>query len=242
MTDKTIILGFCVGLAGTGAALAGNFTPPLGCKAFLTVQTLECHVSHHYTCMGDAKGDQWRADFDAEGIFYLSRIDTEGQWLESQDFFSPSVQLLDANPVDPASFTELLSDVDSFDFNLTKDNGEETRVTGFDQLTGADLTIDGVSLKETNFSFYETDRSGKLLRQAVGTEFISPKWRMFFSGPSKWNFGDDEWIAVEDRPIKFLEPSDSGFLSNTPLFGCNAVKAQFLIPTDTTEAQSHDNL
>ena len=105
-----------------------------------------------------------------------------------------------------------------------------------------DPTIDGVSLKETNFSFYETDRSGKLLRQAVGTEFISPKWRMFFSGPSKWNFGDDEWIAVEDRPIKFLEPSDNGFLSNKPLFGCNAVKAQFLIPTDTTEAQSHDNL
>ena len=50
-------------------AQAGTFTPPEGCTAFLTVQSRQCRVSNYYTCSGDAPGDQWRQDFDQEGVF-----------------------------------------------------------------------------------------------------------------------------------------------------------------------------
>ena len=65
--------------------LAGTFTPPESCTATLTVQGRGCFVSNYYTCTKDAPGDQWRADFDQEGMFYLSRIDSETQWVESYD-------------------------------------------------------------------------------------------------------------------------------------------------------------
>ncbi|MEZ7813236.1 MAG: hypothetical protein QMC17_05615 [Paracoccaceae bacterium] len=242
MKKASVLLGFLGLISWAKPILAGSFSPPQGCKAFLTVQMLECSVSHHYTCEANAKGDQWRADFDAEGLFYLSRIDREAQWMESYNYNPPSKQFLDPDPVDAASFTQLLTGVDTFDFNLTKDSGEESRVTGFDQLTGQNVTIDGVNLKESNFSFYEIDLSGKLLRRAIGTEFVSPKWRTFFSGPSQWSFGDEDWIFVEDRPMKFLEPNDAGFSSNTPIFGCDAVMSQFSAPTQTMEALGHGKI
>ena len=123
-------------------AFAGSFTAPEGCTAHLTVQSRGCSVSIFYTCEKDAKGNQWRADFGFEGQFYLSMIDSETQWIESYDIDStgaapPARESLDANPKDPASFSELVDNgLDTFDFNLTKDSGEQTHVVGFDKLTG----------------------------------------------------------------------------------------------------------
>ena len=93
------------------------------------MQSRGCSVSIFYTCEADPKGDQWRADFGSEGQFYLSKIDSETQWIESYDIepggAMPARETLDANPEDPASFSELVaSGLDTFDFNLTKDSGE----------------------------------------------------------------------------------------------------------------------
>lgn len=69
----------------TTPALAGSFTPPEGCTTFLTVQSRGCYVANYYRCEADTPGDQWRADFDQQGPFYLSRINSETQWVESYD-------------------------------------------------------------------------------------------------------------------------------------------------------------
>ncbi len=207
-------------------ASAGTFTPPEGCSAFLTVQSRQCRVSNYYKCSADAPGDQWRQDFDQEGVFFKSRIDAETQWIESYDMNPMVRQLLDPNPEDPASFTDLLAaGRDDFAFGLTKETGEQTRVRGFDRLTGKSFDIDGVTLKQTEFEFTETDMSGNVLRQSRGNEFISPDYRMFFSGPSEWNDGTG-YVPIDGSPVQFILPGEPKFGSTEPIFDCDVVTSQ----------------
>jgi hypothetical protein len=194
----------------------------------MTVQSRGCRVSNHYRCSADAAGDQWRADFDQEGIFFQSRINAEAEWVESLEFNPSTTQTLDPGAADPASFSELLSaGIDTFDFGLSKDNGERTRVSGFDRLTGRNFTIDGISLQETEFKFTETDLTGNVLRESRGNEYINPDWRMFFSGPSEWNGGDGAFLPIDGSPVTFIFPGEPGFGATQPLFECDATVASF---------------
>ena len=190
------------------AAHAGSFTPPQGCTTTLTVQSRGCYVANYYTCEADPKGDQWRADFDQEGVFFLSRIDRETQWVESIELNPTVTQTLDPNPKDPASFSSLLATGrDDFDFSLSKDNGEHSNVTGYDQLTGRTVTIDGVTLEETQYEYAETDDAGTLIRKSRGHEYISREWRRFFSGTSDWWDGTD-WQPLNGEPVQFIQPGE----------------------------------
>jgi hypothetical protein len=208
----------------TSPAFAGSFTPPEGCSTYLTVQSRGCYVANYYTCQADPAGHQWRADFDQEGPFFLSRIDSETQWIESIELNPRVVQTLDANPEDPAEFSSLLSTGrDDFAFGLSKDNGEKSRVRGFDRLTGKTVEIDGVTLDETEFSYEETDDAGTVLRRARGFEYVSRDWRMFLAGSSEWDAGDGTWLPMEGSPVKFFEPGEKGFESTQPIFDCDAV-------------------
>ncbi|MES2665501.1 MAG: hypothetical protein V4712_05330 [Pseudomonadota bacterium] len=231
-------------LALAAPAYAGTYTPPEGCTMFMTVQSRACRVSNHYTCAADAPGDQWRADFDQEGIFFQSQINSESEWIQSLDLPAGVVQRLVPGAADPASFSELLSSgLDTFDFGLTRDNGEDTRVTGFDRLTGKTWVIDGVTLSETEFEFTETDMAGNILRQSNGKEYINPQQRLFFSGPSNWNGGDGEFLPMDGSPMQFINPGEPGFGATQPIFDCDAIlssvpKAQ----NPAKEALSHDNL
>ena len=212
-------------------ALAGTFEAPKGCTAFLTVQSRGCIVSHFYTCEADPKGNQWRADYDDQGQFYLSMIDGETQWIESYEMDSTGAtpttkETLDPKPADPANFTGLLATgLDTFDFHLTKDNGEHTHVVGFDKLTGKSATIDGVTLQQTQYEYTQTDDKGTVLRHSKGNEFISKEWRTFFSGHSEWEGKDGTWTTLEGAPITFTKPGAPGFDSTKPLFECNAQSA-----------------
>lgn len=214
---------FAVLAAGLSPAVAGSFTPPESCTLKMTVQSRGCNVSNYFVCEGDQAGDQWRADFDQEGIFFQSKIDYETQWIESYEMNPPVKQVLDANPADPASFSDLLaSGYDSFAFELSKDNGEQSSVRGFDRLTGQEVVIDGVTLKRTEFEMTETGPDGAVLRKARGREFISPDYRSFFSGTSEY-FSGDEWLPLEGSPMTFDFEGDKGFGATQPIFDCDAV-------------------
>jgi hypothetical protein len=205
---------------------AGTFTPPEGCTAYLTVQSRQCRVSNYYKCSTDAPGDQWRQDFDQEGVFFKSKIDFETQWIESYDVNPTVRQTLDPGPKDPASFSDLLATGrDDFAFGLTKETGEQTQVRGFDKLTGKTMVIDGVTLKQTEFEFTESDTGGNVLRQSRGNEFISPEWRMFFSGPSEWNDGTG-FVPVDGSPVQFILPGEPKFGATQPIFDCDTVVSQ----------------
>ena len=205
-------------------ALAGSFVPPESCTATLTVQGRGCYVSNFYTCSANPQGDQWRADFDQEGMFFTSRIDSETQWVESYDLNPTVRQVLDPNPTDPASFSGLqATGLDTFDFGLTKDTGEHSNVSGFDKLTGNTVVIDGMTLQETEFEFTETDDAGTVLRRSRGHEYISTTWRNFFAGQSEWDQGDGTWLPLDGSPVQFILPGERGFGATQPLFECDDV-------------------
>jgi hypothetical protein len=215
-----------IALALPFPAFAGSFTPPEGCTAHLTVQSRGCNVANYYTCERDPSGEQWRADYDQEGLYYLSKIDFETQWVESYEQ-NPSIkQTLDPNPADPASFTELLATgIDTFDFNLSKDDGTGSNVKGFDRLTGETVVIDGITLRRTEFQMIETDLGGTVLRQAKGSEFISEQFRNFFAGSAQYLTGED-WLTLEGSPVQFSQAGDKGFGATQPIFDCDAVLSQ----------------
>ncbi len=205
---------------------AGTFTPPEGCEVFMTVQSRGCRVSNHFKCTADTPGDQWRADFDQEGLFFQSRINAESEWVESLEFNPFARQTLDPGAPDAASFSNLLnSGLDTFEFGLSKDTSERTRVNGFDRLTGKSVTIDGITLQETEFEYTETDLDGNVLRQSNGNEYINPDWRLFFSGPSEWNGGDGQFLPLDGSPMQFIFPDEPGFAATHPIFECDEVVA-----------------
>lgn len=203
-------------------ALAGGFKAPEGCQTTMTVQARGCYVANYYTCSA-SPGDLFRADYDQEGPFFLSRIDSETQWVESTNLDDNTVQTLDAGPLDPASFTTLLATgYDGFIFSLSKTNGEHTNVRGFDRLTGKTVKIDGVTLDQTEYEYTETDDAGNIQRQSRGLEYIMRDQRTFISGTSEWWDGTD-WLPMEGSPVDFAFPGDKGFEATQPIFDCDAV-------------------
>ena len=225
---KRLVLPLILLAAPTYAA---TFTPPMGCTAYLTVQSRGCLVSQFYTCEADAKGEQWRADYDADGPYFLSKIDHDAQWLESYDIYPGTKEVMEPNPRDPASFSDLLAlGLDTFDFTLNKDNGEHTTIRGFDRLTGETATIDGVTLKQTEYEYTQTDEKGTVLRHSKGFEFISEDWRTFFSGHSDWELEDGTWAPSDTPPVKFITAGKPGFASTIPLFECDGQMSSLGLP------------
>lgn len=219
---RRLVLSSLVALFTT-PALAGTWTPPEGCEAFMTVQAKQCRVSHYYRCAADALGDQWRVDMDQNGVYFSSRIDSEAQWVESYD---PVLQTLAPAPADPASFSELLATgIDTWDFGLTKEDGTGSRAVGYDRLTGQSVVIDGIALSETEVEYTEYDLAGNVTRRSRGNEYLHPEWRMFFAGPGESDLGDGQWLPGDGSPMQFIFPGEPGFLSTDPIFDCDALTA-----------------
>lgn len=224
--------------------LAGTWTAPEGCEINMTVQSKGCRVSNHYTCKADPPGDQWRADFDQEGVYFYSRINREAEWVESFDVNPTVRQTLDPGAEDPASFSELLSaGIDTYVFSLTREDGTHSNVSGYDRLTGRTVTIDGVALEETEFEYTETDDSGYVVRRAHGHEYISRERRNFFAGPGETDLGDGQWLPIDGSPVDFAFPGDKGFGSTQPIYDCDAIMSMAPMQTspDLMEA-NHDQL
>ena len=205
-------------------AVAGTWTPPEGCEAYMTVQSKACRVSHYFICPSDQPGDQWRVDMDQEGPFFTSRINSEAEWVESYD---PVQQLLDLAPADRASFTELLATgIDTWDFTLSKEDGTGSRASGYDRLTGKTVVIDGITLSQTEVEFTEYDLDGTVLRRSRGNEYLHPEWRLFFAGPGETDLGDGRWLPIDGSPVEFIFPGEDGFLESQPKYDCDALTAK----------------
>lgn len=192
----------------------------------MTVQAKACRVSNHYRCAADAPGDQWRADFDQEGVFFYSRIDSEGQWVESYSLNPMVRQVLDPVRADSASFSELLaSGIDTWDFGMSRDDGSASGARGYDRLTGRTVVIDGITLSETEVEFVESDVLGNVIRRSRGNEYIHPDWRLFFAGPGETDLGDGRWLPIDGSPVEFIFPGEDGFLMTQPKYDCDVLSA-----------------
>lgn len=207
----------------TTAQTVETFNLPAGCEAFMTVQSKDCTVDHHFICEGDPEGHKQRVSLDEEGLTYLGSIDEETQWVQS---FHPrsghSERLAPSNP-DPASFSELINNgVDTYDFQTLSDEVGPSRFVGMDQLTGRTVTIDGVTLEETEYQITAYDGDGNEMWSSKGNELISRERRMFFSGPGVVTVPSGTF-EEDDGPVEFIFPGEAGFLSANPKHGCGVV-------------------
>ncbi len=209
-------------LAGPDGA-AGRFSLPPACTGYMTVQSSDCVVTHHFTCEGDPEGWQRRVDLDADGISYFGAIDAEAQWLESVYVNLGHAEHLADDPVDPASFSTLLAEGrDTYDFITNSDEIGQTRYVGEDRLTGETVVIDGVTLDRTAFAIRALNAEGDEIWRSQGSEYISREHRIFVAGTGSFTT-DGETFETEDSPVEFIFPGEQGFLSSNPKHGCGAV-------------------
>ena len=215
--------GLFAALLPVAAAAQSPVSLPAGCEGYVTVQKRSCTVSHYFTCDGDPEGHQWRVDYGEVGMLYMGRIDAETQGIESFHIEANSVERLAPNPADPASLTELLATGrDEWDFQTVSDPLAVTIFRGHDELTGNQVTIDGVTLDETIFDVTATDPTGAELWRVTGSEFVSREWRTFLSGVRVVTTPDEQY-ETDARPVEFLFPGEEGFLSATPRHECSNV-------------------
>ncbi len=227
MVRSVFLLGLAtaVSVAGTAACAADPFRVPDGCTAYVTVQQRNCQVSQHYSCTSDPRGYQWMTYLDGQGPYFSSLIDTETRWISSIDLFTGETDEIGAE-TDPASFTVLLqTGRDDFDFTTHSSTGEERRYKGFDQLTGAKVTIDGVPLERTRFEVTAYAGDGTQLWRRAGQQLIHREWRLFYSDREEFTNSAGDRENRIDTPVEFDFPGDEGFLATEPKFDCDVVTA-----------------
>lgn len=218
-------------LLAPAAARAGTFTPPEGCQVYVTVQARGCLVSNLYKCVADPAGDQWRADFGQNGMFFVSRIDSETQWVESFDVDPPTHEVLESGAKDPASFSDLLANgVDSYDFSTVTDEGVRREIVGQDRLTGEKLTIDGVELERTEYHLTALGPDGSVLWAQTGHEYISREWRTFLAGAGTQTTEANGDLPYDNTPVSFAFPGQKGFAATLPLYDCDTQMSSLSLP------------
>lgn len=214
-------------LLAQDAATPRQFALPPGCTAYLTIQAASCTLSHHFTCDGDAPGTQRRVDLDEGGVSYFGLIDGETQWIESNHVLAGRSERLEDNPVDRASFTSLIdTGIDTYDFQTLSEPPGVTRFVGQDRLTGNTVTIDGVTLDETDYAITAFAADGMEMWRSSGREYISRDFRMFVSGTSTIMSSGETWES-DDTPVEFVFPDEPGFLTGSPKHGCGAVMSSY---------------
>lgn len=227
---RLISLAACLAApTATPVVAQDRFTLPEGCDAYVTIQSRECTVSHHFICAGDPEGHQRRVDLGEEGVLYTGMIDAETQWISSWFPNTAHGEVLEDSPADPASFSELLAaGEDTYDFRTLSDEIGPTRYVGRDALTGVTEVIDGVTLRQTEFSIVAYGPDGAEEWRSSGNEWISEDFRMFLSGISTITTPDETWDS-DESPVEFIFPGEPGFLSANPKYDCGLMMSKLEI-------------
>ena len=210
---------------------AGRFIPPAGCTLELTVQSLGCQVSQHYTCPEDTPGDQHAVHFDREGMSFHSRIDAETRWLESHYLRHNLTEWLVPEAQSHASFSRLVeTGRDDMDFWTIDNNGTRIRYTGYDLLPGDSAVIDGEPLQTTRFELTARDINGEMIHTRRGEQYISIELGRFFGGRESGTDWTGAAIKGDDTPMTFRRAGQSGFGATVPQFGCEEMLSDAGIP------------
>ncbi len=224
-----MIRAVAIGLALAAPAplwAAGQIALPQGCTGYVTVQKRGCTVSHLFTCTADPTGNQRRIDLDEDGMIYMGQTDAETQWIESHHIVAGTVDRLGPDPLDPASFTELVeTGRDTWDFTTTSEPFAVTVYRGEDRLTGRTEVVDGVTLEETAFEVVVSDPLGGELYRVQGNEYIQRDWRTFVSGVRTITMPDEQF-ETDGRPVEFAFPGEPGFLANRPQYDCGMMMSK----------------
>lgn len=221
----TLVAGILIAIPNL--AQAGQYTPPPGCTAFLTVQSKLCLVSHYWTCAGEPKGHRWVLTMGQDGPLSLAQVDRNYRWLNKQNYFGSNEYDVLGPETDPADFDLLLSkgrDDYAFTQNVYRNSIEvrRERVEGYDALPGTAVVIDGEPLEKTEFSYSIMPQANAPGYRVYGQQYLSKRFRIFLSGREYTESNGVEAFS-DGSPVKFFEPGEPGFLSDTPIFGCDGL-------------------
>jgi len=226
------LLAASLGASAMAQSSERLFQVPAGCTAYLTVQSRGCTVSHHWTCEAEPAGTHWRVAVDEDGPFYLSFSDEEFRWLRAWSLRSNIRSQIVEPEEDPASLTELFSSgSDSMVFSLDfigPEGAVRRDYTGFDRLTGDQVTVDGHTLLVTEFAYQFDTPEGP--RRTEGNQFVHEDWRLFFGGVEITTTPDGERIEENNSPMEFAEPGEPGFLTMQPNYDCGAMMSSLEAP------------
>ena len=219
---------FMFPLVLAGPALGGEIPVLHGadCPVILTVQSQDCTVSHVRHCAGEALGATTTVTYDSDGYMTTSVADAQGGWVESYAVWDQAIERTLPDPADPVSLDDLLADmVDTYDFRMTHAAGgvsRTLRVIGADLLTGREVTIDGVKLREVSTDLRILEEDGAVHYQTRGMQYVSPEMRLWFLGTDAVQESDGSITNYDSRPVTFRFPGDPGFATTVPKFGCIA--------------------
>ncbi len=237
---KTLIAILATSALPATAQTVETFDLPEGCTAYLTIQTEDCGVDHMFTCEGDAEGTQRRASIGENGLSYLGQIDSETQWVESFHIGSGHAERLSEEIEDRASISELVENgIDTYDFTTESEEIGQSRYVGFDSLTGNQITIDGVTLDETEYQITAYDADGEVKWASKGNEYISQRFNMFLAGNSEITTENGTFDS-EGSPVEFIFEGEPGFLSANPKYGCGVTESSAPSLIDRLEALQNE--
>jgi hypothetical protein len=232
VVNASLMAGSVVVLFSALPLAAEVFTPPSGCTLTMTVQSRQCSVANYYSC-ATAPGDQWISYADGTGEYFVSRIDSETRWVESYSRDSGKTDRLSNASADNASFSALLeTGRDDYDFITQSSSGEERRYAGYDLLTGAQVTIDGVPLERSEFDLTTYDGDGNFISRRHGQQYISRSLRSFFSDVEDFENAYGDAVHTEGAPVLFEFPGEPGFGATKPIYDCDALMTS--APADPT--------
>ena len=221
-------IAFALGFGMAPSAMAQAFEPPQGCDAHLTVQYRGCLMNNIWICPADTPGDKWMALFNDAGLYRIRRVDENFQWLETYFIAFDLKEIMDPEPVDPASLDMLFSsNRDTYDFVVRQEGSfarEPRRFVGYDQLTGAETVIDGERLLNTQYAYSVKDEDGQVLQQRVGRQFVHPEERIFLFGQSSDADGTN---ANDNSPAEFIRPGEPGFFATRPRYDCDVMMSSW---------------
>ncbi len=223
---RNIIVGTCLAFFPTTAAQAVDeiFIAPDGCQTFLSLQSNGCQTYVFWRCAAAPAGEFWEATFAADGLASVVHYDREYQWLDAEYFWDQSREVLDNPGNDPISLRDLLDNGrDTFAFSLIRHEPDQSYVqyvAGHDELTGNEVTIDGVKLLESSAHVTITNEAGETEYESQNLQLLSREMGLLFFAKDSVTFEDGTTEEFDNTPVDFLYPGEPGFAEMTPLYQC----------------------
>lgn len=207
--------------ASTAGSAEDQAVFPETCAPRLTVQAVDCTVTHYATCETDGGGGVMQVRFNGAGVRETQILDADNHPLR---IFSGAVDLAfdQTTPADRMSSSVLLSEgADGYAFTMSSARGPIRRMTFFgnDELIAEPFSANGFSFQKLRGRYVRTlHLNGGTVTIAVEAEQYVAETFGFFVPIKETQTQMSRKVMSDQTPVDFLKPGDAGFLSARPLY------------------------
>ena len=217
---RAAIIGLFIASAASVAAEEVAVFPE-ACDPKLTIQAVDCTVTHYALCAFDGEAAAMQVRYDGSGLRQSQILDADNHPLR---VFSDTIDLRFDESVraDRMSSSILLAKgTDGYAFTLTSETAPISKMTffGSDELTAKTVIANGFHLRELRGRYVRTTYfNGRSVTEAFEVEQYVEEEFGFFVPVRETRIGSAARKSSEQAPVDFLRPGDDGFLSVQPLY------------------------